>query len=91
MCFFVCGHLLIAADDIAVNELFTCLDGLEQILDKQRYLIGDELTEADIRLFVTLIRFDVVYVCTFSSLRQKLVVVLIFASRCAWIALHARL
>lgn len=60
------------AYDIAVNELFTCLDGLEQILDKQRYLIGDELTEADIRLFVTLIRFDVVYVCHFKCNKARI-------------------
>ena len=43
------------------RELFEGLDKLEQILSKQRYLVGDQLTEADIRLFVTLIRFDEIY------------------------------
>jgi len=46
----------------AFNELFSALDELELLLSKQRYLVGDQLTEADWRLFTTLIRFDVVYV-----------------------------
>ncbi|KAI6660896.1 Glutathione-dependent reductase [Oopsacas minuta] len=50
------------AYDKAVIELFSTLDKLEDILSKQRYLCGDKFTEADIRLFVTLIRFDPVYV-----------------------------
>ncbi len=45
----------------AVTELFAALDFLEGRLTKQRYLIGDVITEADWRLFTTLIRFDVVY------------------------------
>ncbi len=45
----------------AVTELFDALDHWEQVLSKQRYLCGDRLTEADICLYTTLIRFDVVY------------------------------
>ena len=46
----------------AVLPLFETLDDLEQRLDEQRYLCGDRITEADWRLFTTLIRFDAVYV-----------------------------
>ncbi|MCF6343576.1 MAG: glutathione S-transferase family protein [Devosiaceae bacterium] len=46
----------------AVIPLFETLDWLEDILSRQRYLTGDNLTEADWRLFTTLIRFDPVYV-----------------------------
>ena len=45
----------------AVLPLFETLDWLEQRLNQQRYLIGDDITEADWRLFTTLIRFDAVY------------------------------
>ena len=45
-----------------VNTLFAALDQLEQRLGSQRYLVGKQLTEADIRLFTTLVRFDPVYV-----------------------------
>ncbi|MDV5861623.1 glutathione S-transferase family protein [Pseudomonas mendocina] len=45
----------------AFDELFAMLDELEALLDKNRYLAGEYLTEADIRLFTTLIRFDAVY------------------------------
>ena len=40
------------------RHLFSNLDKAEGILSKQRYLAGDHLTEADVRLFMTLIRFD---------------------------------
>lgn len=46
----------------ALNPLFESLDWLENRLASQRYLMGDTLTEADIRLFTTLVRFDPVYV-----------------------------
>lgn len=46
----------------AVENLFQALDRVEDILSKQRYLVGDQITEADWRLFTTLIRFDPVYV-----------------------------
>jgi putative glutathione S-transferase len=45
----------------AVTELFEALDHWDDVLGSQRYLCGDRLTEADICLFTTLIRFDVVY------------------------------
>lgn len=45
----------------AVFPLFDTLDELEHILSKQRYLVGEQITEADWRLFTTLIRFDAVY------------------------------
>ncbi|TRO40906.1 glutathione S-transferase family protein [Pseudomonas sp. ALS1131] len=45
----------------AFDELFAMLDELEALLDSDRYLAGEYLTEADIRLFTTLIRFDAVY------------------------------
>jgi putative glutathione S-transferase len=45
----------------AFDRLFDCLDDLEARLAKQRYLVGGRLTEADWRLFSTLLRFDIVY------------------------------
>ena len=50
------------AYDEAVRPLFETLDWLDARLASQRYLCGDILTEADIRLFTTLVRFDPVYV-----------------------------
>lgn len=49
------------AYETAVTELFDTLDWLEARLTQQRYLVGGVLTEADIRLFTTLVRFDPVY------------------------------
>jgi len=49
------------AYELAVFPLFEALDELEHRLSKQRYLVGDQITEADWRLFTTLIRFDAVY------------------------------
>ncbi|EFJ11475.1 hypothetical protein SELMODRAFT_126188, partial [Selaginella moellendorffii] len=46
----------------AFEALFNALDRCEDILSKQRYLCGNVFTEADLRLFKTLIRFDEVYV-----------------------------
>lgn len=46
----------------AFDDVFTALDKVEKILSKKRYLAGDKITEADWRLFTTLIRFDCVYV-----------------------------
>lgn len=51
-----------AAYEEAVRALFSRLDWLEERLSRQPYLAGEVLTEADIRLFTTLVRFDAVYV-----------------------------
>lgn len=51
-----------AAYEEAFKDLFAALDQLEDRLSKRRYLVGDRLTEADWRLFTTLVRFDPVYV-----------------------------
>jgi glutathionyl-hydroquinone reductase len=58
------------AYDRAVNELFAALDRAEGILSSQAYLCGDTLTEADVRLFTTLIRFDAVYHTHFKCNRR---------------------
>jgi glutathionyl-hydroquinone reductase len=50
-----------SAYDKAYSDLFGALDNIEQRLGQQRYLAGDQITEADWRLFTTLIRFDAVY------------------------------
>jgi len=50
-----------SAYEVAFDELFAELDALEQLLDGQRYLAGEYLTEADVRLFTTIVRFDAVY------------------------------
>jgi putative glutathione S-transferase len=50
------------AYDKAVREVFAALDRVEEILSRQRYLTGSTLTEADVRLYTTLVRFDCVYV-----------------------------
>jgi putative glutathione S-transferase len=55
------------AYEAAFTELFACLDELESRLSKQRFLIGNRITEADWRLFTTLIRFDAVYYSHFKT------------------------
>jgi glutathionyl-hydroquinone reductase len=57
----------------AYGRLFARLDRLEVILEDQRYLLGDRITEADVRLFTTLVRFDAVYHDHFKCNRNKLV------------------
>lgn len=56
----------------AYDRLFTALDWLEERLTGQRYLVGDTITEADVRLFTTLARFDPVYHGHFKCNRAKL-------------------
>lgn len=56
----------------AYHRLFDRLDALSQRLAAQRYLVGDTITEADIRLFTTLVRFDAVYHGHFKCNRVKL-------------------
>ncbi|TKI06934.1 glutathione S-transferase family protein [Martelella alba] len=61
-----------AAYDDAVAGVFTALDRLEALLGQHRYLTGDRLTEADLRLWTTLIRFDPVYVTHFKCDRRRI-------------------
>jgi glutathionyl-hydroquinone reductase len=60
------------AYETAYTALFARLDELDERLANQRYLVGDHITEADIRLFTTLARFDAVYHGHFKCNRQKL-------------------
>lgn len=57
----------------AFDALFETLDDLEERLARQRYLLGERLTEADWRLFTTLLRFDPVYVGHFKCNKRRLV------------------
>ncbi|MEV8590728.1 glutathione S-transferase C-terminal domain-containing protein [Streptomyces sp. NPDC051180] len=60
------------AYDRAYRALWERLDALEERLGSRRYLVGDTLTEADVRLFPTLVRFDAVYHGHFKCNRRKL-------------------
>ncbi|WP_338886159.1 glutathione S-transferase family protein [Rhodococcus sovatensis] len=60
------------AYDEAYDRLFTAMDWLVERLANQRYLVGDTITEADVRLFTTLVRFDAVYHGHFKCNRTKL-------------------
>jgi glutathionyl-hydroquinone reductase len=60
------------AYEAAYVDLFAELDRLSARLENRRYLVGDQLTEADIRLFTTLVRFDAVYHGHFKCNRTKL-------------------
>ena len=62
-----------AAYEKAVDPLFDTLDWMEERLSRQRWLAGDRFTEADIRAFVTLIRFDPVYHGHFKCNRARIV------------------
>jgi len=59
-----------AAYDRAFSELFASLDYFEAHLGKNRFICGTRFTEADIRLFVTLVRFDPVYATHFKTNRN---------------------
>ena len=56
----------------AFDRLFDALDRMETRLAKQRYLVGERITEADWRLFTTLVRFDAVYHGHFKCNRQRI-------------------
>ncbi|THV37160.1 glutathione S-transferase C-terminal domain-containing protein [Glycomyces buryatensis] len=60
------------AYDLAYERLFGALDWLEERLADRRFVMGDHLTEADVRLFTTLLRFDPVYHGHFKCNRNKL-------------------
>ncbi|MCX5043704.1 glutathione S-transferase C-terminal domain-containing protein [Aldersonia sp. NBC_00410] len=60
------------AYDLAYDRLFARLDWLTEQLSARRYLVGTTITEADVRLFTTLVRFDAVYHGHFKCNRHKL-------------------
>lgn len=61
------------AYDIAIDELTESFDRIDSILQEQKFIAGDHLTEADIRLFVTLLRFDEVYIGYFKCNTRSVV------------------
>jgi glutathionyl-hydroquinone reductase len=61
-----------AAYEAAYDALFTTLDEIEARLGRQRYLVGRQITEADWRLFPTLVRFDVAYFSLFKCNRNRI-------------------
>ncbi|MEL7332735.1 MAG: glutathione S-transferase C-terminal domain-containing protein [Cyanobacteria bacterium J06560_2] len=61
-----------SAYDQAVSELFATLDELDALLSTHRYLCGNDVTLADVRLFTTLIRFDVAYHGIFKCNRRRI-------------------
>jgi putative glutathione S-transferase len=60
------------AYEAAYDALFATLDELEALLGRQRYLAGRQITEADWRLFPTLVRFDVAYFSLFKCNKQRI-------------------
>ncbi len=56
----------------AFAGIFSALDRVEARLEKHRYLVGNQITEADVRLFTTLARFDAVYFSHFKCNRQRI-------------------
>jgi putative glutathione S-transferase len=61
-----------AAYEEAYDGLFAALDELEERLARSRYLVGKQVTEADWRLFPTLVRFDVAYFSLFKCNKQRI-------------------
>ncbi len=61
-----------SAYDEAFDALFSALDHVEGILANQRYLVGDQLTIADWRLFTSLLRFDPVYYVLFKCNQKRI-------------------
>ncbi|VDB91266.1 unnamed protein product [Peniophora sp. CBMAI 1063] len=72
----------------AVVKVFDALDRVEKMLDGKTYLVGDRLTEADVRLFVTIIRFDPVYVghfkCNLKTIRHGYPAIHLWMRRLYW-------
>jgi putative glutathione S-transferase len=62
-----------SAYDDAVTKLFKTLDYLDEQLSHSKFLVGDEITEADLRLIPTLLRFDAVYVTHFKCNIRRIV------------------
>lgn len=62
-----------ATHETTVRELFSALDHWEQVLSRQRFMLGDRMTEADLCLFTTLVRFDAVYVTHFKCNLRRIV------------------
>lgn len=56
----------------AYDQLFDRLDWLEQRLSRKRFLLGDFITDADVRLYVTLVRFDVAYYTVFKTNKKRI-------------------
>ena len=63
------------AYDESVKKLFNSLDKIEEKLNNNNYLVGNQLTEADIRLVTTLLRFDNVYHYHFKCNLKKLLII----------------
>lgn len=61
------------AYDQAYDTLFDRLEELEQHLSAKRFLMGDFITDADVRLYVTLVRFDIAYYSVFKANKRRLV------------------
>jgi len=61
------------AYEAAVKDVYATLDWLENVLTHQRCLVGSQITEADLSLFATLVRFDAAYVPLFRCTRRRLV------------------
>jgi len=77
-----------SAYEAAVKPLFESLDRLEKILDGKEYLVGNRLTEADVRLFTTIVRFDPVYhghfKCNIGSIRHNYPNINLWLKRLYW-------
>lgn len=60
------------AYEVAYDRLFDRLDQLEEHLSQTRYLLGDQITDADVRLYPTLARFDIVYYQLFKANKKRI-------------------
>src|SRR5699024_7833893 len=61
------------AYEAAYGKLFEGMEQLDERLSKQRFLLGDYITDADIRFYVTLVRFDVSYYSVFKANKKRLI------------------